>query len=80
MPSTNLYWKSHLLKYYEIKFPHGMVNEVNGTNMIGSSDLNFILTKHQGILYADIVTNFSIEVDSLGLFTYISKYNAYLST
>ena len=43
------------------------VNEVNETHMIGYCDLNFILTKHQGILYADIVTILSMEVYSFYL-------------
>ena len=35
--------------------------------MIGYCNLNFIVTKHRGILYADIVTIFSIEVISFYL-------------
>ena len=56
------------MDFDEVKFPlSSLVNEVNGTYMIGSCDLNFILTEHRGILYADIVTTFSIEVDSFYL-------------
>ena len=56
------------MDFNEIKFPlSSLVNDINGKHMIGSCDQNFILTKHRGILYADIVTIFSIEVDSFYL-------------
>ena len=51
------------MDFNEIKFPlSSLVNEVNGTHIIGPYDLNFILTKHRGISDADIVTILSIEV------------------
>ena len=68
MPSTNLYWKSHLSHFNRIKFLlSSLVNDIIGWHMIGSCNQNFILTKHRGILYADIVTISSMEVDSFYL-------------
>ena len=54
--------------FNEIEFLlSSLVNDINGKHMIGYCDLNLILTKHRGILYADIVTILSIEVDSFYL-------------
>ena len=69
----------NLLDYYEIKFPLSLlVNDINGKHMIGSCDQNFILTKHQGILYADKVISFSIEVDSFYLCAALHLHTSFI--